>query len=119
MMASSTQKNSREVKNRRTWTLAEEKALIDSYYLKIADGYKQDNGQYKNGYLLELEKYMIKTFPNTDLREKPHIESKIKTWKKQWGSIYSALAASGIAWNASQNMLNIEDDDVWTQLCKV
>lgn len=111
--------NSRQVsKNRRTWTLEEEKALIDSYYLIIADGYKLDNGQYKTGYQLELEKYMIKFIPGTDLREKPHIESKIKTWKKLWGSIYSALATSGIAWNDSHKMLSIDDEDVWTQMCK-
>lgn len=93
--------------------------MIDAFYLIIADGYKHDNGQYRNGYVLELEKYIIKVFPTTDLREKPHIESKIKTWRKQWGSIYTALATSGIARNASQKMLTIDDEDVWTQICKV
>ncbi|KAK1387370.1 hypothetical protein POM88_015548 [Heracleum sosnowskyi] len=120
LMASSSLsgKQLREGRNRRTWTLVEEKALIDSYYLIIADGYKLDNGKYKTGYLLELEKYMIKFIPGTDLREKPHIDSKIKIWKKIWGSIYSALATSGIAWNDSHKILSINDEDVWTQMCK-
>ncbi|XP_074343367.1 uncharacterized protein LOC141682573 [Apium graveolens] len=118
MASSSTGKHPREGRNRRTWTLVEERALIDSYYLIIADGYKLNNGQYKTGYLIELEKYMIKLIPCTDLREKPHIESKIKTWKKLRGSVFIALATSGIAWNDSNKMLSIDDEDVWTQMCK-
>lgn len=63
----------------RTWTMVEEKARIDAFYLIIAYDYKQDNVQYRNGYVTKLEKYIIKVFPTTDLCEKPHIESEIKT----------------------------------------
>ncbi|KAK1372608.1 hypothetical protein POM88_028801 [Heracleum sosnowskyi] len=120
-MASSTSENKKatsEGRNRRIWTTVEERALVDSYYLLISNGYKLDNSQYINGYVLELEKNIIKILPNTDLRERPHIESKIKTWRKQWGSIYTALATSAIAWNDTQKMLTIEDEDVWKQICK-
>lgn len=77
--SSSSQKNSRDVKgSRRTWSHDEEKAVIDSFYHIMAEGFKQENGQFRNGYVAELEKYMLKLLPNTDLRERPHIESKIK-----------------------------------------
>ena len=66
-----------------------------------------------------LERKLIIALPGTDLCATPHIESKIKKWKKSYGSLFSILGKSGIGWNDSEKMLEIIDKELWDDLCKV
>ena len=62
---------------------------------------------------------MLKAFPLTDIRATPHIESKIKMWKKNYGSIASMPAKSGFGWNHTDHTITIDSDDVWENYVKV
>lgn len=72
--------------SRRSWTTNEEKCLMDALNDIVVKGMKADNG-FKSGYLNALESAMVQAFPNTDLKGDSHINSKIRVWKKQYGSL--------------------------------
>ncbi|KAL8490583.1 hypothetical protein ACS0TY_022554 [Phlomoides rotata] len=81
-----------------------------------ASGWKSDNG-FKAGFLRELEKGMRKIIPTTDLMATPHINSKIHVWKKGYGALSDLLNKSGIGWNSTTSMIEIEDEGIWVS-CK-
>ncbi|KAG8379503.1 hypothetical protein BUALT_Bualt07G0095200 [Buddleja alternifolia] len=80
--------------SRRSWTRPEKEVLLTALKEIVAAGWKSDNG-FRTGYLRELEQAMIKTFPGTNLCAQPHINSKIHTWKKQYGSLFMMMDKSG------------------------
>nr|XP_048325378.1 uncharacterized protein LOC125421218 [Ziziphus jujuba var. spinosa] len=51
--------------------------------------------------------------PNSGLQATPHIESKLKKWKKQYGIIYDMLNKSGFGWNDTLKCVEIDSDDAW------
>ena len=104
---------------RRSWTRKEEDVLIHALKDIVTEGWKVDNNTFRSGYLQVLERKLIIALPGTDLRATPHIESKIKKWKKSYGSLFSILGKSGIGWNDSEKMLEIIDKELWDDLCKV
>ncbi|KAL8497267.1 hypothetical protein ACS0TY_020813 [Phlomoides rotata] len=106
------------VKTRRVWTQKEEEALIKCLKEIIPQGWKVDNG-FKVGYLRELEKGMNKIFPVTDLRPYPHIHSKLHVWKKDYSTIVSLLSKSGIGWDNTSKMIDVEQEDAWEAYKKV
>ena len=83
---------------RRSWTRNEEEVLINALKDIVALGMKVENNTFRSGYLQVLEGKIIKALPGTDLRATPHIESKIKKWKKVYNSLFSLLSLSGIGW---------------------
>ncbi|KAL8548004.1 hypothetical protein ACS0TY_007338 [Phlomoides rotata] len=101
---------------RRSWSKIEEDALILCLTNTVLDGWKSENG-FKAGFQRELEKSMRKIIPTTDLVANPHINSKIHVWKKEYGAVSDLLSKSGIGWNSTSSMLEIEDEDVWDS-CK-
>ncbi|KAL8541013.1 hypothetical protein ACS0TY_002338 [Phlomoides rotata] len=104
------------VRGRRSWSKIEEDALILCLTNLIIEGWKSDNG-FKVGFLRELEKGMRKIIPTTDILATPHINSKIHVWKKKYGALSDLLNKSGIGWNSTTSMIEIEDEGVWDS-CK-
>ncbi|KAL8462063.1 hypothetical protein ACS0TY_033223 [Phlomoides rotata] len=96
----------------RSWSKIEEYALIVSLNNAVLEGWKSDN-DFKAGFQCELEKGMRKRIPGTDLVANPHINSKIHVWKKKYGALSDLLSKSGIGWNSTTSMLEIEDEGVW------
>ncbi|KAL8469563.1 hypothetical protein ACS0TY_032417 [Phlomoides rotata] len=96
----------------RSWSKIEEYALIVSLNNAVLEGWKSDNS-FKAGFQCELEKGMRKRIPGTDLVANPHINSKIHVWKKEYGALSDLLSKSGIGWNSTTSMLEIEDEGVW------
>ncbi|KAL8507880.1 hypothetical protein ACS0TY_018433 [Phlomoides rotata] len=99
-------------RGRRSWTRAEEDALVQCLLGIVNDGWKADNG-FKAGFQRELEKGMRKLIPGTDILATPHINSKIHVWKKEYGTLSDLLGKSGIGWNSTSNTLDIIDETVW------
>ncbi|XP_028097428.1 uncharacterized protein LOC114297232 [Camellia sinensis] len=48
-----------------------------------------------------------------NLRASPHIDSKIKFWRKQYNALQDMLNMSGFGWNDEQKMVLVDSDDVW------
>ncbi|KAL8516639.1 hypothetical protein ACS0TY_015051 [Phlomoides rotata] len=100
----------------RSWSKIEEDALILCLTNIVLEGWKSEN-DFKAGFQRELEKGMRKIIPSTDLVANPHINSKIHVWKKEYGALSDLLSKSGIGWNSTTSMLEIEDEGVW-ESCK-
>ena len=104
---------------RRSWTRNEEEVLINALKDIVALGMKVENNTFRSGYLQVLEGKIIKALPGTDLRATPHIESKIKKWKKVYNSLFSLLSLSGIGWNGTDKMLDVVKEEAWDDYVKV
>ncbi|KAL8534347.1 hypothetical protein ACS0TY_010383 [Phlomoides rotata] len=103
-------------RGRRSWSKIEEDALILCLTNVVLEGWKSENG-FKAGFQRELEKGMRKIIPSMDLVANPHINSKIHVWKMEYGALSDLLSKSGIGWNSTTSMLEIEDEGVW-ESCK-
>ncbi|KAL8510015.1 hypothetical protein ACS0TY_017010 [Phlomoides rotata] len=102
----------KSVCGRRSWSKIEEDALVLCLTNIVIEGWKSENG-FKAGFLRELEKAMRKMIPQTDLLATPHINSKIHVWKKEYGALSDLLSKSGIGWNSTTSMIDIEDESIW------
>ncbi|KAL8488846.1 hypothetical protein ACS0TY_024956 [Phlomoides rotata] len=99
------------VRGCRSWSKVEEDALIHYLIDIVNDGWKDENG-FKAGFQRELEKNMCKMLPGTDIVATPHINSKIHVWKKEYGVLSDMLSKSGIRWNSTTTMIEVDDEAV-------
>ncbi|KAL8479414.1 hypothetical protein ACS0TY_026339 [Phlomoides rotata] len=99
-------------RGRRSWTRVEEDALIHCLTDIVNDGWKVENG-FKAGFQRELEKLIRKLLPGTDIVDNPHINSKTYVWKKEYSALSDLLSKSGIGWNSTTSMIDVEDESVW------
>ncbi|CAL5427774.1 unnamed protein product [Camellia sinensis] len=102
-------------KPRRFWNHREEVFLVITMKDVIASNprWKLDNNQFRAGFYNECEKKILSAFPGTDLRASPHIDSKIKFWRKQYNALQDMLNISGFGWDDEQKMVLGYSDDVW------
>ncbi|KAK9083145.1 hypothetical protein Scep_029616 [Stephania cephalantha] len=83
----------------------------------VASGvYKCDNG-FKPGYLNHVEEALKITCPNSGIKARPHIESRLKSLKKDWFIVNDMICGirhdtSGFDFNSTSNMVTAPDD-VW------
>ncbi|KAL8519177.1 hypothetical protein ACS0TY_010202 [Phlomoides rotata] len=61
----------------------------------------------------ELERGMKRILPMTDIVVNPHNNSKIHVWKKEYDTLSNLLSKSGIGWNSTTSMIDVEDESVW------
>ncbi|KAL8543422.1 hypothetical protein ACS0TY_004094 [Phlomoides rotata] len=80
-------------------------------------GHKCDNG-FRSGYLTILENHLVGKFPGTDLKEEPHINSKIHVWKRQYVCLKSMLGISGVGLNSTTYHVEALHE-VWESQIKV
>ncbi|KAL8496916.1 hypothetical protein ACS0TY_020556 [Phlomoides rotata] len=100
------------VRGHRSWSKIEEDALIMCLTNVVIEGWKSENG-FKAGFQRELEKAMRRILHATDIVVNPHINSKIHVWKKEYGALSDLLSKSGIGWNSTTSMIEVEDEGVW------
>ncbi|CAL5378518.1 unnamed protein product [Camellia sinensis] len=102
-------------KPRRFWNNHEEIFLITTMKDVTASNprWKLDNNQFRAGFYNECEKKILSAFPGTDLRATPHIDSKIKLWRKQYNTFQDMLKISDFGWDDEQKMVLVDSDDVW------
>ncbi|KAL8509588.1 hypothetical protein ACS0TY_016712 [Phlomoides rotata] len=106
------QEKGKSVRGRRSWSKFEEDALIHCLIDIVNDGWKTEN-DFKAGFQRELERLMRKVLPGTDIVANPHINSKIHVWKKEYGALFDLLSKSGIGWNSTTSMIEVDDEEVW------
>lgn len=108
-------------KNKRIWTEDEDAKLVAALVDMVNIGtYKAENG-FKPGYLGHLEGALKRTLPDSGLKAKPHIESRIKTLKGQFTIVYDMLTSpsvSGFGWDDTRKCLTAEKE-VWDSYLEV
>ncbi|KAL8481246.1 hypothetical protein ACS0TY_027681 [Phlomoides rotata] len=79
-------------RGRRSWTKFEKDALIECLIEIVHDGWKADNG-FRTGFQREFE--------------------------KEYSNLSDLLSKSGIGWNSTTSMVEVEDESVWDASRKV
>ncbi|KAL0313989.1 UNVERIFIED_CONTAM: hypothetical protein Sangu_2243300 [Sesamum angustifolium] len=78
-------------KNKRKWKYEEDAKLVEALLDMVNIGaYKAKNG-FKHGYLNYVEEKIQVSLSNSGLKAKPHIESKIKTLRRDFHIVYNML----------------------------
>lgn len=104
---------------RRTWTKLEEEALLSVLEDIVARGLRCDNGSFKSGTIGLIEKQLQTLCPNSGLKASPHIESKMKIWKKQYAIIFDMLNKSGFGWDDVNKCVQVDSNEVWQTYVQV
>ncbi|KAL7265388.1 hypothetical protein ACSBR1_003204 [Camellia fascicularis] len=63
------------------------------------------------------EVFLITTMKDV-IATSPHIDSKIKFWRKQYNALQDMLNISGFGWDDEQKMVLVDSDDVWQNYVK-
>ena len=83
-------------KNKKVWTMEEDRALIECLQeIAIDPRYKQDS-TWKNGYLIRVEELINQKLPLRGIKADPHIDSRWKTLKGKYYAIAEILNKSSI-----------------------
>ena len=84
MFSSMEEDGRRPGKNKKMWTTMEDAKLVEAMLDVVNEWlYKADN-EFKPGLLQAVEEALSKLLPNIGIKAKPHIESRMKTMKKDW-----------------------------------
>ncbi|KAH0636692.1 hypothetical protein KY289_036607 [Solanum tuberosum] len=105
--------------SRRVWTPEEELTLVDGLKELCVNGWRGDNGTFRHGYLMELEHYMNARHPNCGLKSLPHVDSKIRAWKKSYATILLLKNRSGLGFQYSDGSILVDDPKAWDDLIKI
>ena len=96
----------------------EKEALLGILELFVLRDYHCDNGNFKLGSYTLISKELQVNCPNSGLKATPHIESKMKIWKKQYGIVFNMLNKSGFGWNDILKCIKIDNDESGMHMCK-
>ncbi|OWM83635.1 hypothetical protein CDL15_Pgr004064 [Punica granatum] len=98
---------------KRKWTLPEDAVLISCMIDQRNMGTHNADTGFKSGYLPELEKMLLEKLTNCGIKARPHVESRLKTLKREWAIVYDMmLNIIGFGWDSTRKMVMAEDD-VW------
>ncbi|KAH1091284.1 hypothetical protein J1N35_018541 [Gossypium stocksii] len=78
--------------------------MVDLYNV----GTYSANTGFKAGYLNELERMLEKVLPHAILKAKPNLESRIKTLKMDWATVYDMLSGKD---NSGFDIVEETDDE--------
>ncbi|KAI9200286.1 hypothetical protein LWI28_005415 [Acer negundo] len=95
------------------WTKEEEDVLLSILDEIVISGGRADCGSFKSGTVKNIETRMAFAIPNCGLKAIPHIESKLKFWKKQHRVVYDMLNTSGFGWNDVRKCIEVDSDEAW------
>ncbi|XP_069153267.1 uncharacterized protein [Solanum lycopersicum] len=104
---------------RRTWIPEEEQTLLEGLKELCANGWRGDNGTFRPGHLMELERYIHKHHPRSGLKGEPHIKNKIRYWKRCYGSITLLKTRSGLGFQYSDGTIIVDDPKHWIDFIKI
>ncbi|KAK4722186.1 hypothetical protein R3W88_012419 [Solanum pinnatisectum] len=103
---------------RRTWTPTEESTLINGLKELCVNGWRADNGTFRPGYMMELEHYLRERHPESGLKGEPHVDSKLKFWKRSYASLSLLKGRSGLGFQYSDRTIIIDDPKEWDKFLK-
>ncbi|PON57263.1 Myb/SANT-like domain containing protein, partial [Parasponia andersonii] len=91
----------------------EEDAFVTILDDLVTKGYRCDNGSFKPGTNLIIEKALTNIFPTCGIKANPHIDSKMKVLRKQYSIVYDMLSKSGFRWNNVKKYVEVDSEEVW------
>ncbi|KAK0599794.1 hypothetical protein LWI29_008715 [Acer saccharum] len=97
--------------NKRGWSKNEEEELLNVLDNIIAEGARCDTGSFKSGTSTQIEKTLNSILPNSGIKASPHIDSKIRFWKKQYGIVFDMLNTSGFGWNDTKKCVEVDSNE--------
>ncbi|KAM3290225.1 hypothetical protein P3S67_018514 [Capsicum chacoense] len=100
------------------WISEEEQTLLDGLKMLCANGWRGDNGTFRPGHLMELERYIHKHHPKSALKGEPHIKNKMRYWKKCYEIIALLKTQSGLEFQYSDEAILIDDPAFWDNFLK-
>ncbi|KAI8559875.1 hypothetical protein RHMOL_Rhmol04G0209500 [Rhododendron molle] len=103
----------------RKWNDEEDRELIYALHDLVNKGDKRDNG-FKAGSLTVIEGVLHEKLPGHGRKAKPHIESRIKTLKKDVCIVYDMIyggSTSGFGWDPNTNMV-VAEKHIWDDYVK-
>ncbi|CAL8164155.1 unnamed protein product [Prunus armeniaca] len=98
---------------RRSWSKFEEDAFFTVLDEFVAVGHRCETGSFKSGIMVQMEKALNIKCLNSGLKACPHIESKLKKWKKQYSIVYDMINTNGFAWNDIKKCVEVDSNDTW------
>ncbi|KAL5834752.1 hypothetical protein ACOSQ4_014249 [Xanthoceras sorbifolium] len=72
----------------------------------------------KAGSLAQTEKALNQICLGSNLKANPHLESKLKKWKKNYSTIYDMINTSGFAWNDVKKCIEVDSNESWESYVK-
>ncbi|XP_050128241.1 uncharacterized protein LOC126604955 [Malus sylvestris] len=97
----------------RKWEAFEEEVLLSVLEDFVARKQRCDTGAFKQGTLIEIAKDVNVLCPHSNIKASPHIESKLKKWKKTYSLVVDMINTSGFAWNDVKKCVEVDSDDAW------
>uniref|UniRef100_M0ZK88 RNase H family protein n=1 Tax=Solanum tuberosum TaxID=4113 RepID=M0ZK88_SOLTU len=104
---------------RRTNSFRWLETLLDGLKELCANGWRGDNGTFRPGHLMELERYIHKYHPRSGLKSEPHIKNKMRYWKRCYGSIALLKTRSGLGFQYSDGTIIVDDPKHWIDFIKI
>uniref|UniRef100_A0A2N9IVH8 Myb/SANT-like domain-containing protein n=1 Tax=Fagus sylvatica TaxID=28930 RepID=A0A2N9IVH8_FAGSY len=101
--------------SKRKWTPAEDIKLVEALVEYHQEREGSPENKFKPGYLKVLEGKLSTKLPNCGLRAKPHIESRLRTLKREFQILHDMLTGpntSGFGWDNVRKCVTAEND-VW------
>ena len=107
--------------SKRKWTPAEDIKLVEALVEYHHEREGSPENKFKPGYLKVLEGKLSTKLPNCGLRAKPHIESRLRTLKREFQILHDMLTGpntSGFGWDSVRKCVTTEND-VWDAYVQV
>ncbi|KAL5803062.1 hypothetical protein ACOSQ4_031367 [Xanthoceras sorbifolium] len=105
-------------KQRQAWTIFEEESFLTVLEDFVANGKHCDTGNFKASSLAQMEKALNQIFPGSNLKANPHLESKLKKWKKKFSTIYDMMNTSSFACNDVKKCIEVDSNEAWESYVK-